>query len=73
MLGNFRNKDTLQIFNENWKVNHNPKMNANNLRKSNLNCVTPSEQAKRVTNKINKVIIATNINTIFFFIHITYN
>lgn len=53
MLGNFRNKDTLQIFNETWKVNHNIKRNINNLSKSNLNSMTPSSQAKRVTNQIN--------------------
>lgn len=53
MLGNFRNKDTLQIFNERWKANHNTKNNISNLRRNALNDMTPSAQAKRITNKIN--------------------
>ena len=52
MLGNFRNKDTLQIFNETWKVN-NIRINNGILRKSRLDSISPSAQAKRVTKQIN--------------------
>lgn len=51
-MSNFRNKDTLQIFNERWKINHNYKR-VSNLRKSSLNTLTPHNQAQRVMNNIN--------------------
>lgn len=53
MLGNFRNKDTLQIFNERWKANHNSNKNISRLRKDDLKNMTPSHQAKRITKQIN--------------------
>jgi len=55
MLGNFRNKDTLQIFNERWKTNYNAKKSINNLRKNSIMNNTPSAQAKRVTKPINNI------------------
>jgi len=50
MLGNFRNKDTLQIFNERWNINKNATKNISKFRKNNM---TPSQQAMRVTRHIN--------------------
>jgi len=50
MLGNFRNKDTLQIFNERWNINKNATKNISKFRKNNM---TPSQQAMRVTRQIN--------------------
>lgn len=51
---NFKNKDTLEVFNERWNVNHkkiDKQVIKNNIRNSN----TPSFIAKRITNNINAV------------------
>lgn len=52
MLGNFRNKDTLQIFNERWKANHNINKKIINSKNNTLKSYTPSAQARRVTGNI---------------------
>ena len=59
MLGNFRNKDTLEIFNERWKANHNIQNKINDIRKNNLKNTTPKEQARRVT-KLNNNFVQRN-------------
>ena len=51
---NFKNKDTLEVFNERWSVNHkkiDKQVIKNNIRNSN----TPSFIAKIITNNINAV------------------
>ena len=59
MLGNFRTKDTLEIFNERWKANHNIQNKINDIRKNNLKNTTPKEQARRVT-KLNNNFVQRN-------------
>ena len=61
MLNNFRNKDTLQIFNERWKVNHNPKR-INVLKERALKSLTPHNQAQRIMNNINNTKIQNRNN-----------
>lgn len=55
MLNNYRKKDTLEIFNERWKVNNSFRKNIFSIRSNNINGMSPSAQAKRVTNQINLV------------------
>lgn len=49
---NFRKKDTLEIFNERWEVNH-KKINVNKLKNNLLRQNTPTNQVKRITNNVN--------------------
>lgn len=55
VLNNFRKKDTLEIFNERWKANNSFRKNILSIRRKNINNMTPSEQAKRVSSQINLV------------------
>ena len=47
MLNNYKNRDTLEVFNDRWKANHNI------VKKPIKN--TPSSMAKNISNNINKV------------------
>ena len=48
MIGNFRKRDTLEIFKETWNTNH------NKMRLGITNNNRPTNQAKRVTIGINR-------------------
>lgn len=50
---NFKNKDTLEVFNERWSINHKNKLNIKNTN-------TPSFITKRITNNINAVKTSEN-------------
>lgn len=63
MLNNFRKKDTLEIFNERWKANNSFRKNVSIIRKNNIDSMSPSAQAKRVSNQIN-LINNSRINTL---------
>ncbi len=53
MIGNFRKRDTLEIFKETWNTNH-KKININKMRLGITNNNRPTNQAKRVTIGINR-------------------
>ena len=63
MISNFRNKDTLQIFNERWKVNHNHKK-ISTLKVNGIKTSTPHNQAQRIMNNINNTKIQNRNNFI---------
>ncbi len=51
---NFKNKDTLEVFNERWSVNH-KKIDKQVIKNNIRNSKTPSFIVKRITNNINAV------------------
>lgn len=50
---NFRKKDTLEVFNERWQANHN--LTQEKIRKNNAILNSPSYQAKRISNNLEKL------------------